>query len=317
MQVAVLRLEQMEREYGSLLRAVWKQRRDAASSSTPAAASSRDAANGVAADEEADRDESAGDPSGPDISGARYGLFVSLRGGMSELLDALESRVRAAATVEFNRAIHSITPLPNGGYHLTAEDKTSWTVDGVIVALPAFRAAALISGWNRELARSLDRIPYASSAIVVTGHRLDDISHPLDAFGLVIPQIERRRILAVSFLSRKFEGRSPEGTVQLRTFVGGAMQPEFLDQDDASLVKMVREELGVTGEPLFHRVARYERGMPQYHVGHLDVVAEIERRERSHPAFALAGNAYRGVGLPDSIHSGEQAAERVFNALTD
>ena len=81
------------------------------------------------------------------------------------------------------------------------------------------------------------------------------------------------------------------------------------------VLEELKDILGVQGEPLFQRVARYERAMPQYHVGHLDLVADIERRERSHAAFALAGNAYRGVGLPDCIHSGEQAAERVFTSL--
>lgn len=299
MQATLPRFVEMERKHGSLLRAVRHEQRSAC---------------------KAEREGAADDPSGPDVSGARYGLFVSLCGGMSELLDALESRVNESARLERNQSIRSVSPLATGGWQITVDDGTSWAVDGIIVALPAHCAAALVSPWDSGLSELLGRIPYASSAIVVTGHRLEDVAHPLNAFGLVIPHIEGRRILAVSFLSRKFEERSPAGTVQLRTFVGGAMQPEMLQQDDASLVAMVREELrdllGVTGDPLFERVARYARGMPQYHVGHLDLVAQIERCERLHPAFALAGNAYRGVGLPDCIHSGEQAAERVFAALT-
>ncbi|MGD9855506.1 MAG: protoporphyrinogen oxidase [Planctomycetaceae bacterium] len=299
MQATLPRFVQMEREHGSLLRAVSQERDASGSDSFPVTSMGSDP---------------------PSISGARYGLFVSLRGGMSELLDALEACVRKSAYVELNTAVRAIEPLADGGYRLTPAAGDVRTFDGVIVALPAYRAAALVSDWDAQLAGHLDRIPYASSAIVVTGHRLADIAHPLDAFGLVVPHVEGRRILAVSFLSRKFEGRSPEGTVQLRTFVGGAMQPDVLQQDDAALVAMVREELrdllGVTGEPLFQRIARYERGMPQYHVGHLDLVAAIEARERSHVGFALAGNAYRGVGIPDSIHSGETAVERIFNFLT-
>src|SRR6185503_19571855 len=129
---------------------------------------------------------------------------------------------------------------------------------------------------------------------------------------------ERRKILAVSFTSRKFPDRAPEGCVQLRTFIGGAMQSKLLERSDAGLVALVRSELeeifGVTWKPDFTLVSRWNRSMPQYHVGHLDLVAAIERELAAFPNLALAGSAYHGVGLPDSIHSGEQAADRLFAA---
>jgi oxygen-dependent protoporphyrinogen oxidase len=162
----------------------------------------------------------------------------------------------------------------------------------------------------------LDSIEYASTAIVVSGHKLADVRHPLDAFGLVVPAIEKRKILAVSFTSRKFPDRAPEGCVQLRTFVGGAMQPELLEQSDDEIKLLVQRELedifGVTWRSDFAIVARWMRSMPQYHVGHLDRVAQIESELASLPTLTLAGNALYGVGIPDSIHSGEMAAERVF-----
>src|SRR5207302_10784471 len=115
---------------------------------------------------------------------------------------------------------------------------------------------------------------------------------------------------------RKFAGRGPEGCAQLRTFVGGAMQPELMELSDAELTATVRQELesilGVTWKPDFTIVARWMRSMPQYHVGHLDLVAAIERELAEFPRLALAGNACTGVGIPDCIHSGELAAERVF-----
>ena len=171
------------------------------------------------------------------------------------------------------------------------------------------------------LAVPLREIKHASSAVVVTGHRLADIQHPLDAFGLVIPHIERRKVIAVSFSSRKFPGRAPAGRVLLRTFVGGAMQPEMLEHTDDELIAIVQGELrallGVTGTPDFTRVARYTSAMPQYHVGHLDRVARIEAETAVLPGLALAGNAYHGVGIPDCIHSGEQAAESLQPAGSD
>ncbi|MCA9068618.1 MAG: protoporphyrinogen oxidase, partial [Planctomycetaceae bacterium] len=131
---------------------------------------------------------------------------------------------------------------------------------------------------------------------------------------------EHRRILAVSFTSRKFPDRAPEGCVELRTFVGGAMQPEELDRSDEEIIELVRKELqellGVTGTPDFVHVARWNRAMPQYHLGHIERVDFIESRVQQQPGLALAGNAYRGVGLPDCIHSGELAAESILNQLT-
>jgi oxygen-dependent protoporphyrinogen oxidase len=253
-----------------------------------------------------------------DSSGARYGLFASLAGGMSELLDALTERVRAQGRIWMDHAVTAVemSDPDASSVRVTLSDGTVQHADGVVLALPAYRTADLIDSWAEDLAEELRGIEYASSAIVVTGHRLEDVAHPLDAAGMVVPHAERRNILAVSFLSRKFAGRAPTGRVVLRTFVGGAMQPELLEQEDAALAEIVlaelRELLGVRGHPDFIEVVRYHRAMPQYHVGHLERVDRIEQRAANYPRLALAGNACRGVGLPDCIHSGEVAAEKVW-----
>jgi oxygen-dependent protoporphyrinogen oxidase len=132
----------------------------------------------------------------------------------------------------------------------------------------------------------------------------------LNGSGLVIPAAEHRRILSVSFASRKFAGRAPDGEVVLRTFMGGALQPEILDHTDEQLIEIVK-----TGEPRFAVVSRHNRSMPQYHVGHLDRLRHIEQRASEHSRLALAGNAYTGVGIPDCVTSGEKAADRIFNSL--
>jgi len=254
-------------------------------------------------------------------SGARYGLFATLAGGVSELLDALTARVSRDATIRLETPVAEISPHSSGGgYSVRLGDGSTSEFDAVILALPAPRAAELVKAFAPDMAKLLQRIEYASSAIVVSGHSLDDVRHPLDAFGLVIPAIEERRILAVSFTSRKFPGRAPAGCVQLRTFVGGAMQPELLQHSDEELKQIVQDELadllGVSGTPHFSLVARYERAMPQYHVGHVQLVEQIEHAASQHAGFALAGNAYHGVGIPDCIHSGEQAAERICGNAT-
>jgi oxygen-dependent protoporphyrinogen oxidase len=171
-----------------------------------------------------------------------------------------------------------------------------------------------------SLAHLLEGIEYASSATVTLAYRRAVIGHPLDGFGFVVPHAERRPIIACSFSSVKYAGRAPEGSVLLRVFFGGALGESVLAQSDAALVKSARAELAellqVTGEPRFARVARHPRSMPQYHVGHLARVDAIELGLRRHPGLALAGAAYRGVGIADCIHSGEDAAERVLESAS-
>jgi oxygen-dependent protoporphyrinogen oxidase len=202
---------------------------------------------------------------------------------------------------------------------LETTDGQNQAFDAVIVALPAHRAAGLLASINSELGSALGEIEYASSAIVVTGHHERDVSHPLEGSGLVIPTIERRQILSVSFASRKFASRAPVGKIVLRTFVGGALQPELFGRSDEELTQLVCSELGdilgVRGEPTFVRVSRHERAMPQYHVGHGERVARIKALVARHPRLALAGNAYEGVGIPDCVQSGEASAGRLFDAL--
>ncbi len=191
--------------------------------------------------------------------------------------------------------------------------------DAMILAVPSYIAARLLCGWQPQLAAELYRIEYASTAVIATGHKLADIEHPLDAFGLVIPHIERRKLLAVSFTSRKFPGRAPDGHVLLRTFVGGALQPEIMDLGESALLDLVRRELrellGVRGEPDFARILRHTEAMPQYHVGHIDLVSRIHAASEQFRGLALAGNFLTGVGIPDSIASGEMAADKVMKLM--
>jgi len=254
-------------------------------------------------------------------SGARYGLFATLAGGLSRLIDTLAERIAASGRIRLGTRIEKLAPLEGGaGFECHPADGPAEQFDAVVLALPAYRAAELARPFNSQLAEPLGEIEYASSAIVVTGHALADVRHPLKGAGLVIPATERRDVLAVSFASRKFPGRAPEGRVLLRSFVGGALQPELLERSDDELVALVRRELGellgVGGKEDFALVARYPRAMPQYHVGHLDRVARIATGLESHPRLALAGNALHGVGLPDCIHSGEEAAERILAAAS-
>jgi oxygen-dependent protoporphyrinogen oxidase len=252
-------------------------------------------------------------------SGARYGLFATLRGGISDLFEKLRATIAARAEVRFENRVNSVTRQPDGQVEIRTNDAAS-TFDGVVLATPAYVSSELLSAeaGQDELRSLLGQIEYASTAIVVSGHRLSDIEHPLDSFGLVIPAIEKRKVIAVSFSSRKFPGRAPDGRVLLRTFVGGAMQPELLELDDEEIVRVVSQELsemlGVRGQPDFMEVVRWNRAMPQYHLGHVERVSRIFELAESLPGIELAGNAYHGVGLPDCIASAEAAVERLMTA---
>jgi protoporphyrinogen/coproporphyrinogen III oxidase len=266
-------------------------------------------------------------------SGARYGLFTAPRGGISVLFDRLLEVVKQQADVRLGEAVAAVSSNNSGGFTVTLRSGDSLDFDGVVIALPSFHAASILANGSTdksdvhtpdsmaELTKLLNGIEYSSAAIVVSGHRLADIEHPLDAFGLVIPAIERRQILAISFTSRKFPGRAPEGRILLRTFVGGAMQPDMLDLSDEEILQTVRAELksilGVGGKPDFMEVCRYEKSMPQYHLGHCERVARIRELTERYSGLELAGNAYSGVGIPDCISSGESAAERLATELRE
>ena len=269
-------------------------------------------------------------------SGARYGLFASLRNGMSQLIQALESRVRAIAQVHTQARVQEISLAPAGNPGETANSiqpprgEIVWTdaegqpqrteVTAVILATPAHEMGRVLRSANPEAATALAQVAITlSSAIIITGHDVSGIDHPLNAFGLVIPAIEKRKILSVSFLNRKFPARAPAGKVILRTFIGGALQPEMMDLTDGQLVETALSEMksifGVHSQPEFAIVARYMNAMPQYHVGHIDRVAKISEALGTTPWVDLAGNTLGGVGLPDSILSGEKAAQRIWAAI--
>jgi oxygen-dependent protoporphyrinogen oxidase len=254
-------------------------------------------------------------------SGARYGLFAGLRDGMYSLVEALASKL-PAGTVRYGTRAERLEQGGGGRWRITGQragQPFAMDADGVIVAIPAKPAARLLAGVDHQLSASLDRIPSTSCAVVSLGYRRGQIGHALDGFGFVVPKVEDRQILSGSFSSVKFPGRAPAGMVLLRAFLGGAFRREVLDIDDGTLCTIAARELAgllaIQGEPLLRRVSRWPEVMPQYELGHLDLVAAIESRVAALPGLALAGNAYHGVGVPQCIQSGEQAAARIFAAL--
>ncbi len=269
------RFLEMERTSRSIILAMWRQQRAAAAQRTAG-------------------------------SGARWSLFLSFADGLQTLVDALAARL-PDGSVRLRHPVAALTRRPHGGWNL---DDT-YDCDAVIVATPAHAAAALLRPLDAALAAGLDTIPYASSATVTLAWRREAVPHPLDGFGFVVPHVERRALLAGTFSSLKYPGRAPADLLLVRAFVGGALRPELVELDDAALTTAVREELaellGVRAAPALVRIARWRRAMPQYYVGHAARVSDIRARAAA-LGIALAGNAYEGVGIPDCIRSGEDAA---------
>ena len=241
-------------------------------------------------------------------SGARYSLFLSFDRGMQVLVDAL---TQVKADIRLNtRAVE----LKHDGSTWTIKTNSGeFEADKICIALPAYVAATLLHG---HLPEKLRQIKYASTATINFAYRRSAITHPLNGFGFVVPFIEKRSLIACTFSSVKFSGRAPEDHVLLRAFAGGALQPEIFALDESEMAARVeadlRELLGIKEAPLFVETAKWERSMPQYEVGHLERVNEIEKLVNELPGLTLAGNAYRGAGIPDCIRSGESAAETLM-----
>jgi oxygen-dependent protoporphyrinogen oxidase len=247
------------------------------------------------------------------VAGARYGLFVAHKDGMGALVDALAARLPAGA-VRLGARVDRLEQT-GGGWRLHIAG-AAVDADAVVLACPAHASAALMAPLDSLLAATLAGIPYASSAIVTLAVRTSDLPRGLPGFGFVVPAVEGRDLLACTFSSRKWAGRAPEGFELLRAFVGGVRRPEMVDRDDATLVSAVRADLarwvGLTGDPVWTRVDRWRQAMPQYELGHAERLATIDARLAAFPRLRLAGNAYRGIGIPDSVHSGEVAADTLL-----
>ncbi|MBF6560277.1 MAG: protoporphyrinogen oxidase [Candidatus Binataceae bacterium] len=255
-------------------------------------------------------------------SGARWSLFVSFRGGIETLVRAIAARLEESIHYRARMGAELAALTPTGetpAWRLKFRDGSVAIADAVICAAPSFAIAPLVQPLDRDLAATLADLTYASAATVNLAYRAADFPHAPDAFGFVVPIAEGRRIIAGSFSSLKFAGRAPAAMVLARVFVGGALQTSLMEMDDAAMIAAACAEfsslLGVTAEPAFGYVRRWPRSMPQYTVGHLARVAEIERMSASIAGFALAGAYLRGVGIPDCIASGERAAEAIFAQL--
>ena len=250
--------------------------------------------------------------------------FLTPTTGLAEIVEALVDHLASRGVdLRLNAAAQNVTRR-DAGWTVALADGERLTADALILATPAWVSAALLREVDADLAAALGRIPYVSTATVTLAYRLSDVPRPLDGYGYVIPRRANRRALACTWTSTKFPHRAPEGYALLRVFIGRAGQefPSPLGGGgrDEGLLEIAREELrltlGVTAAPLLERVFVWEKAMPQYNLGHQDILQHIEAVLTRLPGLALAGNGYRGIGIPDCIHSGQLAVERVLSDLS-
>lgn len=243
--------------------------------------------------------------------------FYTLKGGLRELVDALVARLQPG-TIRTGAVVRRVS-RSGQGYVVGLEGGEAVASERVIVAAPGPRIAPALLGLVPEVARALAAIPFASSATVLLGYRREDVAHPLDGYGFVVPRTEGLRTSALSFVSTKYPYRAPEGHVLLRGFLGGVRDGEVLRLSDEEMEKTVRREmqplLGLRGEPVLTRVFRWPNGTPQLEVGHLQRMDAVERRVAEVPGLHLTGAGLRSTGIPDSVADATRAAEEAAAGL--
>jgi len=256
------------------------------------------------------------------VPGSRS-AFLTPTTGLAEIVEKLvEYLTTNGATLCLNTRATSVQRLTPDTWNLTLDTGETLTADSVIIAAPAFAAAQMLASLDPSLASDLQNIPYASTATVSLAYRQSDLPRDLDGYGYVIPRREGRRALACTWTSTKFPHRAPEGYALIRVFVGRAGQelPSPSGRGaggEGELLELAKEELhltlGITAEPLLSRVFLWDKAMPQYNLGHPEILKRIDAALEKYPGLALAGNGYRGIGIPDCIHSGEAAVEKILS----
>jgi protoporphyrinogen/coproporphyrinogen III oxidase len=244
-------------------------------------------------------------------------FFTAFKGGMHQLTDAMAAyagrdKIRAGVGAS------SISRGADGSWTVTLADGSAEIGDAVVVATESWAAEPLVRPIDSRIGDALAQIEFSSSATVSFAFDEAEIGIDMNAFGVLCPAVEKTSLLAATYSSTKWPGRAPKGKVLLRGFVGGPHNQKIMEKSDEELAEIVladmRRILGINSaaQPLFKRVFRWTGGMPQYTIGHLDRVALIEDRCKTIGGLALAGGAYRGVGIPNCIENGELAAGKVL-----
>ena len=246
-------------------------------------------------------------------SGARYGMFFSFKEGMQTLPDRLASllgdRVRCDAHVT------ALSKHDDGRWSVTLEGGETIEADALVLALPTWVSAELLANVDPLLSESLRKIEYGNAATATFAWPLSQIGRPLDAFGFVVPSIENLEVMASTWSSVKWAGRAGADHALIRVFLGGAGRQDVLERSDAECIEtgfsVLRRFLAIDSEPTLTRLQRWPDAMPRYYLGHLARVDAIEAEVAKFNNLELVSNAFRGVGIPDTILGAELAAKRL------
>ncbi|MBT0664098.1 protoporphyrinogen oxidase [Geobacter pelophilus] len=245
------------------------------------------------------------------------GVLTSFRGGIQDLTDILSARIGEAA-VTLDEQVEKVAKGSTAPYRVIS-DRGELEADAVVLATPAYATAGMLQGLDAGMAALLNEIPYATMTVVCFGYRRERISRDLDGFGYLIPKQEGKNILGTLWDSSIFENRAPEGHVLLRSMMGGACFPEYINLPDEEVQKRVQADLktimGINEPPDFVKIFRHEKAIPQYTVGHAKRLAGLEEQAKAHPGLILTGNSYRGIGLNDCVAAAQRASDEAIEQL--
>ena len=249
----------------------------------------------------------------PNPAGPKMTYFMSLKGGMHELVDGCLSYIGAERVQTGKTLVDLVKQGPV--FNLSFADGSRADFDAVVLATPSYITSNLLKSADEKLSQLLSAIEWSSSATVSIAFRKEDLKKPLPGFGFIVPRLENRRINACTWSSVKWSHRAPPDTVLIRSFVGGGHHEELVSCPDDELLRIVREELGtmigIQAEPTFFKVYRWFKGMPKYTVGHLERIAAIDDKLKEYKGLFLIGCSYRGIGMGDCVKSGFDAAAAI------
>jgi len=244
---------------------------------------------------------------------------VSFKNGMQTLTDKLAENLRSE--IRTKTEVLKIEEVESGKWKVesVSEDINNESFDAVVVAAPSFVAAKLIEDLDGKLSKKLSEIYHPPLVVIVSAFKKNDIDFELDGFGFLIPKVEQRKILGSLWSSVIFENRAPQDVYLLTTFVGGARNAELFNKSDDELFQIAREELdeilGLKGDPIFQKIRRWTRAIPQYNLGYEKITDSIEQFKKAHAGFFFCSNFYRGISVSDCIKSSDTATKEVLDYL--
>ncbi len=249
------------------------------------------------------------------------GRLTSLRGGMSQLIGALVDVL--GDDLHTSCPVSVVRPTATGQFEIRSTGHAPIVADVVISAAPAWAAKNYLAPLDDKAAQAMGQIPYPALDVVCLGFEKKHVERPIDGFGFLVPRHQGKTILGSLWTSSIFDGRAPDDHVLMRTMIGGMLEPQVAGWSNAQLIETVRRDLedivGVSRlqEPAFLRVFRHKLAIPQYHVGHEELLKSIRGAEQRSPGFFAGGNAVGGIGVIDCVRESSVLAHRVIDYLQE